>query len=278
MRIRPWMLPCGVFLCVIVIFGMVKARKCFSPQNQVPTVTRVCRHHDLPRREKGTPISPESIRPLATQPLFVLGKAQQGVAYETADGQYVLKMFKKALRNSHKKPLEQAIFGAIIAKKYIPAETGLIACSLGPEETTLPVITIMNPKGKVSKIELQDVPFIFQHKAQPFKKTILTLVVEKKIEEAVARIKSVFTMLRTCREKGVLNGDRIAFRSEHIGFVGTRAILTETGMLCQTNDQAKLTFSTLNQLKPMQVWIEKACPELLPAYKAELERYMILPQ
>lgn len=272
MKIKPWMWVCGGCLCLIVILGIIKWRKCCSTKEKVSTVTKVCRYNDLARQERGPTISAESLHPLVTQPLFCLGKGLQSVVYETADGQYVLKLFKKAGKK-HKDILKNATFGALIARNDIPTETGVIACSLGPNDAKLPVITIVNRKGKISKVELQDIPFVFQFKPQPFKKTILTLVIGKKLKEATARIESVFTMLTACREKGVMNGDKCLFKSGHIGFVGTRAIMTETGKLSRMVNKTKLTFAVLKQLKPMLAWLEKTCPDLVPAYKAAEERY-----
>jgi hypothetical protein len=270
---KPWMWLFGLCICLGVVFAIIKWHRYSSRQERLCPTSAVCRLNDISKLEKIPSVPTESVRPLFVQPLFFLGEGKQSVAYETADGRFVLKLFKKAVRKSHKKPLDDAVLGAIIAKTVIPEETGVIACSFGPQHTKLPVVRLLTDKGKVEKINLQDVPFVFQRKAQPFKQTLMRLVAEKKLKEAAARIDSVFTLLAACREKGVIDRDGSLVRNGNIGFVENRAILVDTGKLCRINDRRRLTLHDLNRLKPMLSWLETACPELVPTYKVAQERY-----
>lgn len=165
------------------------------------------------------------------------------------------------------------MLGAIIGKTIIPEETGVIACSFGPQSTKLPTITLLTERGKVEKVNLQEVPFILQRKAQPLKQTIMRLVAEKKMKEAAARIEAVFSLLAACREKGIIDRDGSLIRNANIGFVDAKAILVDTGKLCRINDRKRLTLHDLNRLKPLLSWLESASPELVPVYKAAQERY-----
>lgn len=273
MSAKPWMWLFGLCLGLSAIFGMIKWHKYAMRQDRVFSSSMVCRLNDISKLDKVPPVTAESVRPLFSQPLFFLGEGKQSVAYETSDGKFVLKLLKKATRKSRKKPLDDAVVGAIIGKTIIPEETGVIACSFGPQTVKLPTVTILTEKGKIEKINLQEVPFIFQRKARPFKQTIMRLIAEKKMKEASLRIESIFMLLAACREKGVIDRDGSLIRNGNIGFVDTRAILVDTGKLCRINDRKRLTLHDVNRLKPLHSWLETACPELVPVFKAAQERY-----
>ncbi len=270
---RPWMWLCSICVGLIALFGVIKWQKVSSRQQRLCSSSMVCRFNDISKLEKVPPVSAESVRPLFSQPLFFLGEGKQSIAYETADGKYVFKLMKKASRKSRKKPLDDAVLGAIIGKTIIPEETGMIVCSFGPQSTKLPTVTLLTERGKIEKVNLQDVPFILQRKALPLKQTILRLVAEKKMKEASARIEAIFSLLTACREKGIIDRDGSLIRNENIGFVDGKAILVDTGKLCRINDRKRLTLHDVNRLKPLLSWLESASPELVPVYKAAQERY-----
>lgn len=270
---RPWIFLAVLFTAVLACFSLIKWNKFRSRQARLCPSSSLCRHNDVSIREKVPAVSAESLRPLCGQPLFFLGEGKQCVAYETADGKYVLKLFKKASKKKRQKQLEEYVTGGIIAKTIIPEETGIIACVCGPLPMKLPTVTVLNNRGKIEKIALQDVPFLFQKKAQPLKQTLMRLVAEKKVKEAAARLESVFALLMICRERGVLDRDGSLIRNGNIGFVDGKAVLLDTGKLCRLSDRKRQTLHDLNRLKPLQSWLESACPELMPVFKALQEKY-----
>jgi hypothetical protein len=233
----------------------------------------ICRFKDLTPQGKALSVSADLLRPLFSQPLFFLGEGKQCVAYETADGKYVLKLFKKAGQKKKQKQLEEYIMGGIIARTLVPDETAMIACVCGTHNLKLPKVTLLNERGKVDTMDIQDVPFLFQKKAQPFKQTLMRLVAEKKIKEASARVESVFALLSACREKGVFDRDGSLIRNGNIGFVDGKAVLIDTGKLCRITDRTKQTLHDLNRLKPLESWLEKACKELVPVFKSCQDKY-----
>ena len=101
----------------------------------------------------------------------------------------------------------------------------------------------------------------------------MRLVAEKKMKEASARLESLFVLLTVCREKGVLDRDGSLIRNGNIGFVDGKAVLLDTGKLCQISDRKRQTLHDLNRLKPLQSWLEAACPDLMPVFRACQERY-----
>ena len=270
---RPVIFLSVLFGVALLSFGAVKWHKYHARQARLCTPAALCHIGDISPRGKIPPSSADIIRPLFSQPLFFLGEGKQCVAYETADGRYVLKLFKKAAKKKKQKQLEEYVAGGLIAKTLVPEETGLLAFVCGKQAFRLPVVTVLNDRGKIEKINLQDLPFLFQKKAQPFKQTLMRLVAEKKLKEAGARLESLFVLLSSCREKGVLDRDGSLIRNGNVGFVDGKAILLDTGKLCQISDRKRQTLHDLNRLKPLQSWLESACPELMPVFTACQERY-----
>ena len=270
---RPLFFLSVLFGVALLSFGIVKWNKYHARQARLCTPSILCRLNDLSLRAKVPPASAELIRPLFSQPLFFLGKGRQSISYETADGRYVLKLFRKTSKKRKQKQLDEYISGGIVASTLVPAETGLITFVCGKQSFNLPTVTVLNERGRIEKICLQDVPFLLQKKAKPLKQTLMKLVAEKKFKEASARLESVFTLLAVCREKGVLDRDGSLIRNGNIGFVDGKAILIDTGKLCQISDRKRQTLHDLNRLKPLQSWLEAACPELLPVFKTCQDRY-----
>ena len=270
---RPLIFLSVFFGVALLSFGAIKWHKYHARQARLCTPAVLCHIGDVSPRGKVPPSSADVIRPLFSQPLFFLGEGKQCVAYETADGRYVLKLFKKAAKKKKQKQLEECVTGGLIAKTLVPDETGLVAFVCGKQTFRLPIVTVLNDRGKIEKINLQDLPFLFQKKALPFKQTLMRLVAERKLKEAGARLESVFVLLTSCREKGVLDRDGSLIRNGNIGFVDGKAILLDTGKLCQISDRKRQTLHDLNRLKPLQSWLEAACPELLPVFNACQERY-----
>jgi hypothetical protein len=271
---RPWIFLAVFFFAVLVCFFLIKWSKSRTRQARLCTPSALCHLGDISVKEKAPVVAADILRPLFGQPLFFLGEGKQCVAYETADGRYVLKLFKKASKKKKQKQLEEYVLGGIIARTILPEETGVIACVYGPQSFKLPSVTVLNERGRIEKIALQEVPFIFQRKAQPFKQTLMRLMAEKKTKEAAARLESVFTLLTVCRERGVLDRDGSLIRNGNIGFVDGKAILFDTGKLCRLADRKRQTLHDLNRLKSLQSWLESACPELLPVFKTCQDRYL----
>lgn len=226
-------------------------------------------------QEKISPIRAEAIRPLYGQPLFFLGKGKQCLAYETADGKFVLKLFKKA---SQKKKSQKAVFegllGGVLAQTVLPEHTGVIACSCGPQTIHMPTVVVLNEKGKVEKINLQETPFILQRKALPFKQTLLKLVHAKNMTAATSCLESLFIMLSTCRDRGIVDRDGSLIRNGNIGCIGGKVVLMDTGKLCRLSDRKRITLHDVNRLKPLLSWLETASPELIPTFKTLQKNYL----
>jgi hypothetical protein len=122
---RPLIFLSVLFGVALLSFGAVKWHKYQARQARLCAPAVICHIGDITPHGKVPSVSAEAIRPLFSQPLFFLGEGKQCVAYETADGRYVLKLFKKAAKKKKQKQLEEYVAGGLIAQTLVPEETGV---------------------------------------------------------------------------------------------------------------------------------------------------------
>ena len=259
--------------CLVLMgIGAFSVRRWYSRQQRLCPLHMMEKVDDTTREMMEGPLPEQELMPILSQPLFFLGKGKQSVAYETADGRYVVKFFKNALKKSKQKKVRESIEGSFIALRHIPEQTATIACSSGNTCSVLPAVTLLSKKGKVSRVHIQKEPFIVQKKAQPFKRTLMRLLAQGKKEEAERALLSLFDLLRSCQQKGVIDTDGSLIRKENMGLLNGRAVLFDTGKLHLFSDIQRHRLHDLNRLKPLRSWLEEACPELLETYRLAIVR------
>lgn len=77
MMAKPWTWLFGLCAGLVVLFGVIKWHKAASRQERVCPSSMVCRFNDISKLEKVPPVSAESVRPLFSQPLFSLVRANR---------------------------------------------------------------------------------------------------------------------------------------------------------------------------------------------------------
>jgi len=260
-------------LIFFLFFGVHTARKWYSRQARICTREMFLEVDEAVKKKMEEPYSKELLESIFSQPLFFLGKGKQCSAYETADGQYVVKFFKNAFKQKKQKKVQESIESAFIAWVYAPEETAVIACSTGQVDPSLPQVKILTKKGKIECVDLENTPFLIQRKAKPFKRTLMRLVAQGETEKAEEGLRSVFGLLVRCRSKGLLDSDGSLVRKENLGFIGGKAVLIDTGKLHLFADKRRQTLYDIKRLKPLGSWIEEGCPELTSTYKSECAIY-----
>jgi len=218
------------------------------------------------RKRMGQPLAKEELAPIFSQPFFYLGKGKQSIVYESADGQYVIKLFKNPLKKRKQKKITEAIEGAFLAWHYLPEQTGLVCCSTGEKQSF--TLLLLTKKGKIDRHNLYSEPFIVQKKALPFKQALL-----RANEGAEHLLTSLFDLLKKMREKGIVDIDGSLIRNENLGVIDGRVVLLDTGKLHQLSDVQRQTLHDLNRLKPLCSWLEVASPELVPTFKENAKKY-----
>ena len=265
----------GAFLVATVcVLGGMYLHRYQMRQARVCGRKQLCSFKDFSSIGQIPPLQQYEVYSLQ-QPFFFLAKGMQSRVYESADGKYVLKLFKKPLNKKRKRALQESMRGAALAKIYLNKEAAFVAVSVGNQRCAIPTVHLLDEKGKCKQLDLENTPFIIQKKAQPLKRTLMTLVSEKRYLQAAEHLRSIFALLRVLREKGIVDRDGSLIRNENIGFIEGRAILLDTGKLCHMNDEKRQTLHDLNRLKPLKSWLESVCPSLVSVFEEEAKSYAI---
>lgn len=193
--------------------------------------------------------------------------------FASADGSCVLKLFKNVTKKKKRRRVKESFLGALLAQTKLPEETGMLFCSIVGVKGEPLLVTLLDKKGKVEIVDLSCMPFVLQRRAQSLKEELLRLRAKKDIEKAQECVRSIFTLLSSCREKQVVDRDGSLIRNGNIGLFGSQAVLMDTGKLCILTDRKKHTLHDLNRLRPFFSWCKRACPELLPTLKQCRKRY-----
>src|SRR6185295_681797 len=172
----------------------------------------------------------DEVLPILTQPFFFLGKGKQSFSFESADGQYVLKFLKKkelkakdtvtilpdffltekwkAKKAKLKQKREKRLIDSfVIAAGKAPQECGFVFYHFGKTTDILPCVTLLDKRGKVAYVELDNVMFAVQKKALFLKPILMGLMAEGKFEQAKERLHEMMQLLVTIAKKGIVDDD-----------------------------------------------------------------------
>lgn len=190
----------------------------------------------LKREEK------EQIQAIIAQKFTFLGEGAQAIAFQSADGKYVLKLFKmrrftpsladqlcphvvrRRLRN-----LRWVFNGYKNAYHDLRQETGLVWIHLAKTHNLHQWITLIDQEGKEHRLNLDTTEFVIQEKAELIFKRLERLYQEGKKDEAQKAIDALLQLVQHRIEKGYADRDKAV--SNNYGFVGDRPIQLDIGRL-----------------------------------------------
>lgn len=138
----------------------------------------------LNNRPEWTPSAPsKEVEKVLSQPFFLSQRGSQSYAFMSQDGQYMLKIFAKPLKQclfAHKvwpyrPPLDQAIYhlqmekgieGYHLAGKLSSESTALLYLHLNATEGMLPFVTLQDVFKRTYKLPLDSFRFVLQKKCE----------------------------------------------------------------------------------------------------------------
>lgn len=241
----------------------------------------------------------ETVNKILEQPFHYLGKGFQCYAFLSKDGEYVLKFirhqrlrlpkylslmpnlpglheFKQSKSRTSQKRMKQLFSSIKVAYESAAAETAFVYVHLN--KTTgikqHKKVTIFDKTGKKHFVELDNVEFILQKKADLLKPTLISLMEAKKVNEAEKRIDQIFDLLEGCAKKGIQDLDGALIRKDNLGFLKDKAIYIDGGKLVKKSPvETKNRFSKdLKRLRPLQSWLTKTYPELATYFLKRQEK------
>lgn len=233
---------------------------------------------------------------LLKQPFHYLDRGFQCYAFESADGNYVLKFmrhqrlrspfyytflpdlfFKKYKEEKTQERAERRIdlFTSLkTAYELIPEESGLLYLHLNKTSGEHPTVVIFDATDTKYEVALDGVEFVLQQKAQLIKPTLIKLMHERDMEAAKERINQIFTLLARCAKKGVRDLDGALIHKDNLGFLPDRAMYIDTGKLVyQESYKTKASFKKdLERLRPLHKWLVSKYPPLASHFEKQKRR------
>ncbi len=280
----------------LLIFIVVKVEQINS---RVNLLSRPSKQFSIGQIENKFPFNPEwevKTRPemmefiniLSQQPFYWLGKGFQASAFQSLDGEYVIKFFHQGrLRDktfksnpiqfllqkqefeekadSRKKHRQEIFISSKQCCEELSDETGIVFVHLNRTSNKIKGIKLFDAYGNAHRVRGDDVSFVLQRKANYLVPVFTKLMQENKTDEAKARIEQIFSLLLTCAKKGFLDGDHALIRNNNVGFVADRAIYIDTGHIVkydQVNMLERMKYEFEVRLSPLHDWLKVKFPEL----------------
>ena len=172
----------------------------------------------------------EYVRSILAQPFYFLAPGGQTFAFQSQDGQYVLKLTKhkrmrvplwgqwlplpstleqwrRATAAKKKKIFDCTFKSYLIADTYLKEETGIVFLHLNKSDYLKQSVTIIDKIGIAFKLNIDDFEFILQRKAELFYPHIEKLISEGEIDLVKERIHSMMTYLVGRAKRGIEDHD-----------------------------------------------------------------------
>lgn len=219
--------------------------------------------------ERESILSAEEMDCLLKQPFSYLGKGSQSYVFKSADGQYVIKLFRfdqhgfpsfnrtKKSGISFERKIHRFSTASLLAFDYAREETGLVYLHLNLTQMKLPFLHATGPLGQKLRLPLDRFHFAIQKKVAPFRASLLYASQCENKEEMKDRIDSFVKLLEQRTEKGIGNSDPNLGRN--FGFLGKRAIELDFG------NYILLSGSRIGEIKRytnrLRSWLSKNAPE-----------------
>ena len=245
------------------------------------------------------PETVEFMNMITQQPFYYLGKGFQATAFESQDGDYVLKFFHQSRlreknfmedpfrylfstefrqemedRQAHR---EEIFSSSKMAYEQFPEESGILYVHLNCTHDLIKGIKLFDALGQSYRFRGDDASFILQKKALYVVPTLKSLMEKGNITEAQKRIDNIFDLLLSLANKGFVDSDVALMRNNNIGFTKDRAIYIDTGHITKRENldvAERMRFEFDVRVAPLYDWLKVRYPELASYY--ELKREQVL--
>lgn len=148
----------------------------------------------LPAKEIGEVLS---------QTFYYLDRGAQSFVFASQDGRYVLKLF---LFDPSPFKAKKMLESCKIAAQAVE-ETALVYLHFGPSKETLPVVRLVGPAWRRTRLQCANYCFALQMRAVPFKESLFLAYREKNLDALTQRLDAFYSLLRRRISMGILNSD-----------------------------------------------------------------------
>lgn len=236
---------------------------------------------------------------ITQQPFYWLSKGFQAYAFESQDGEYVIKFFQMkrlapasfwdhpieyVFSNKFRRRMQDIIehkkeilTSSKLVFEEAPEETGVIFVHMNKTDKLLHGVRIFDLTNQSYKIKPDTCCFLIQRKAKYVIPTLNELMKNDDLAGAQARINQIFTLLFTLAKKRLVDSDYALIRNNNIGFLSDKAIYIDTGHITKRPDlnvEEQMQREFNYRLKPLREWIRFKYPQLLSYYDTRKEEIM----
>lgn len=231
------------------------------------------------------PLSNE-VRTILQQPFQFLGSGSQSYAFVSADGQYVLKVFKqhhfyipplpieKLVRFQEKKR-DQFMRSCALAATSWKEETGTLYVHLSPSNDIGFSISLIDKLNIAHKVEADTLQFAVQKKADLVSPRLNHLLRNGNKEESEECIRSLIALIKMRPLKGI--GDRDPVVRRNFGFIGNQAVEIDIGSYYANpflRTEPLYSRAVFFEIKNLHGWLKNHFPELAPIAEKELAPFL----
>lgn len=243
-------------LCALVLTPLLLLLPCFIPQEKADLfpsqISSQLSFHPEWEVRKLSKIEAQEVERALSQPYRYLGSGGQCMTFESWDDQYVIKFFKqkkfalpawierfpapfliswlrekKILKREEKR---NKVFSAFkLSFDCLPGETGLLYVHLNPTDHLKKTLRLCDPEGRNHLLNLDELEFVVQRKAELAYKVIDSLIAAQRVDEAKQAIDQLLALQASIHKKGFRNRDP-NFRHNY-GLIGGQAILIDVGRI-----------------------------------------------
>lgn len=234
------------------------------------------------------------VRELLQQPFHFLGSGSQSYAFVSADGQYVLKVFKQhhfyipsylsdlplpSFISSPAQKLvrfqtikrEQFMRSCVIASDSWKEETATLYTHMAQSNDLDFSLTLIDKLNISHAIKANTLQFAVQKKAELVSPTLKKLLNNGDTEAAKECIRSLIALIKVRSQKGV--GDRDPVVRRNFGFLGQQAIEIDIGSYYENpylRDDPLYSRAVFFEIKNLHGWLMNHFPSSPPSPKKSL--------
>jgi hypothetical protein len=223
------------------------------------------------------------------QPFSFLKSGGQCYTFLSADGKYVLKVFKHhhmrlnsplnrfsfpapfdkyrlkllGARDSPEKRLREFFSSCHLAYRQLREETALLCVHLNKTKSFNQKLTLIDKLGIAHAFDCDTLEFVLQHKAELVYSKLKTLIRNNEIESAKEHLDSLLRLIRHRSELAICNKDAVI--KKNFGFLGKRAIEIDVGSYqtdLQVQRGAIYNERLLKETDSLKRWLKKHHDEL----------------
>ncbi len=229
----------------------------------------------------------ENVKKILNQPFYYLAKGRQSYSFVSEDGNYVLKFIKcqrikvpeictmswlpefvqRYRERKEKEKYERLVrlfTSYSLAKKVLSAESGVIYAHLNPTPCGVEHVKLYNKIGMEYTLDISQVPFAIQKKAEMIFPTFESLLAAKDEEKVKARINQIINSIVCRAHKGISDVDSSWIVRNNVGFLQDQAVHVDIGTFAihpSTNSKKGIQ-EEFRKLTPLAEWLEQRDPQL----------------